>query len=226
MEIATFFESVLSNFFPFITCPAAGAVLKEFTAQHPAGQVIGRVIASPNILRPYHPGFNPSSAERCRFEGDFMDKLIFIGEPDYTSAEHPERRQFADTLALYLSALGRLVDPDPSTGCSPSSCGTPIYQLAFDASSLTGIRFPALPNLYTVVAAAFADVPGMRCTEYWIATHADRELILNSQEYAAARQRSMDNCPPDALRRRQRTLEQIAKLQKSDLSQVFQTSGC
>jgi hypothetical protein len=226
IEITTFFDSVLSHFSPFITCPAAGAVLKEFSPEFPMGQSKGIVLASPNILRPYHPGFNPSSAERCRFEGDFMDKVIFISECDYTNAAHPEWKEFADKLAFYLAVLGRLADPDPSTGCSPSSCGTPLYQLVFDPASPTGVRFPMLPDRYTVVAAAFANVPGMFCTEYWIATHANQELILNSPQYAAARQRSMDNCPPDALRRRQRTLEQISRLQKSDLSQVFQTSGC
>ena len=228
-DLQILIETMTSQINAFVTTPATpdegGARLKRISQPTPLpnGEDLGLVIASPNILRPYHKGFNPSSGDRCRFEGDFMDRLIYVTNEDFK-----DQPDLVKAIAAIVSLFGRLADPEVSTGCSPSSCLTPVYRMYFvkdGQGNVTGLKF-ADPVLYTVVAAKFIGDNGMKCNEYWVATHEDRDLILNTQEYADARKRSQANCPSDALRRRQQTLEQIARLRNSDLSQVFQTSGC
>ncbi|MBZ5728606.1 MAG: hypothetical protein LAP87_26945 [Acidobacteriia bacterium] len=233
IELQNFLEKIALNFHSVVTKPqapfAGGARLKRISSATPLpdGEDLGLVIASPNILRAFHSGFDPADPERVCYEGDFMDKIIYVTDGDYKASE--ANRLAVDLIAAGVGLLGSLADPEPSTGCSSSSRGTPVYRLMFGTAGPNwNWRFVPEPEVYTVVPAAFNDPDktgkGMVATEYWIASDAERHLILDTPQHTAARTRSRDNCPSLAAGRRQRTLEQIARLRDANILHVFQTS--
>ncbi len=237
IELQLVLENIALNFNATLTTPMAaylgqGARLKRMSSATPPpeGEDLGRVIISPNILRAFHFGFDPADPERICYEGDFMDKIVYVAEADFNASD-------GNKLAVTLISagallLGTLADPEPSTGCSSSSRGTPVYRLMFsapaDGSGFPSVRFVQEPEFYTVVPAAFYDPDntgkGMVATEYWIASDTERQLILDTPQHTSARVRSRNNCPSVAASRRQRTLEQVARLRDANLLNVFQTS--
>jgi hypothetical protein len=193
-----------------------GALLRRFSppAANPRIETLGIVLSSPNVPRAFHTGFDPA-VEPDRYENDFMDKLVFVSQADYDA--DPGNGRIVDVMSAGNMFFGRMVDTDGACGCSPSSHGTPVFRLIFGDA----ITFEPLPDLYVVVAAKFVDDPSqgavgpMTASEYWIATHENRNLILNSPEYAAARVRSRKSSPPDCLGRRDRVRKQIDRLRRA-----------
>src|ERR1035438_779806 len=90
-DIQSFLDNIGIQFNATVTTPAlpspgGGARLKRISAAYPLpGEDLGMVIASPNILRPYHPGFDPTDQERVNYEGDFFDKLIYVDRKSVVS---------------------------------------------------------------------------------------------------------------------------------------------
>jgi hypothetical protein len=179
---------------PVATGKFGGSLLKKFSSDYPQGEAIGYVIACPNVPRPWHSGFDPDDPERTRFRGDFFDKIVYVSIDDYNASD--QSKSLVDIFTVATSLLRKAFDGVDADGCSPASNQTYLQRVivAADGSSVTFAQ--GLEGPYTVLAAKFlpqnaAGATGpMSVSEFWIASHDDRNLILNTAQHDAAVQLS------------------------------------
>jgi hypothetical protein len=175
---------------PVATGRFGGSVLKKFSKDSPDGQDIGFVIACPNVPRPWHSGFDPDSPERTRFRGDFFDKIVYVSMEDYNASE--QSQALVDIFTITTALLRKAFDNVDADGCSPGSCHTYLQRVNISSDG-TAVTFAKdLEGPYAVLAASFlpenasgATGP-MSVSQFWIAAHEDRDMILSTPQHDEA----------------------------------------
>ncbi len=162
---------------PCLSFPAPGkATLKRWVqGQTPESfELLGYVIAAPNVPREYHSGYDPVSNQRSNQIGtDFLDRVIYVKGENLNAAQ---------AVINGCMVLGRGMDSVDSTGCAGGSMNTGILELVFDQQGNTSLQ--PLGYFHTICALfdSTEQYP-MQVSEYWISDSLD---LFDTQQFKDA----------------------------------------